>query len=126
MSRSSFPPTGLFLGAALRLLTLDQALKRIGGKLGLESAVGLGSTYVGLNVGWAATNRLRADLARHLLHLDADVTAIADAISPRLQPRAELLEALGARFRVGAEATGTAGATALAAAYAKRLDCPTT
>ncbi|RHW25179.1 UDP-N-acetylmuramoyl-L-alanine--D-glutamate ligase [Nocardioides immobilis] len=40
----------------------------------------------------------------NLLHLDADVTAVADAISPKLQPRAELLEALGARFRVGADA----------------------
>ncbi|WP_322936552.1 UDP-N-acetylmuramoyl-L-alanine--D-glutamate ligase [Nocardioides bizhenqiangii] len=37
----------------------------------------------------------------NLLHLDADVTAVADAVGPRLQPRAELLEALGARFRVG-------------------------
>ncbi len=41
----------------------------------------------------------------NLLHLDADVIAVADAISPKLQPRAELLEALGARFRVGTDAT---------------------
>jgi UDP-N-acetylmuramoylalanine--D-glutamate ligase len=43
----------------------------------------------------------------NLLHLDAEVVALADAISPKLQPRAELLEALGARFRVGADATST-------------------
>ncbi|PYE48402.1 ABC transporter ATP-binding protein [Deinococcus yavapaiensis] len=29
-----------------------------------------GATYVGANVGWTATNRLRADLMRHLLKLD--------------------------------------------------------
>lgn len=29
-----------------------------------------GATYIGADVGWAATNRLRADLMRHLLHLD--------------------------------------------------------
>ncbi len=43
----------------------------------------------------------------NLLHLDAEVTAVADAISARLQPRAELLEALGAGFRVGPDATAT-------------------
>ena len=43
----------------------------------------------------------------NLLHLDADVIAVADGISAKLQPRAELLEALGARFRVGAAATAT-------------------
>jgi UDP-N-acetylmuramoylalanine--D-glutamate ligase len=43
----------------------------------------------------------------NLLHLDADVIAVAEAISAKLQPRAELLEALGARFRVGAAATAT-------------------
>ncbi|WP_424950432.1 ABC transporter ATP-binding protein [Deinococcus sp.] len=29
-----------------------------------------GATYIGADVGWAATNRLRVDLARHLLSLD--------------------------------------------------------
>ncbi len=43
----------------------------------------------------------------NLLHLDADVITVADAISAKLQSRAELLEALGARFRVGTDATAT-------------------
>ena len=30
----------------------------------------MASTYAGLNLGWAATNRLRSDLATHLLRLD--------------------------------------------------------
>ncbi|HEU5015436.1 MAG TPA: ABC transporter ATP-binding protein [Roseiflexaceae bacterium] len=36
----------------------------------LQRAVELGAVYVGANIGWAATNALRADLARHLLRLD--------------------------------------------------------
>ncbi len=41
--------------------------------LGVAVAVQLlagGATYVGANLGWKATNRLRADLMRHLLSLD--------------------------------------------------------
>ena len=41
--------------------------------IGIAVAVQLlsaGATYLGANVGWAATNRLRADLTDHLLHLD--------------------------------------------------------
>ena len=35
-----------------------------------QRLVGLGAVYVGENVGWSATNALRADLARHCLRLD--------------------------------------------------------
>ena len=43
------------------------------GYIGIAVAVQLlsaGATYIGAGVGWAATNRLRADLTAHLLHLD--------------------------------------------------------
>jgi ABC-type multidrug transport system fused ATPase/permease subunit len=36
----------------------------------LDRATSLGSTYVGDNLGWDATNDLRADLLRHVLDLD--------------------------------------------------------
>lgn len=36
----------------------------------LQQAFVLGATYVGENVGWIATNQLRADLALHMLKLD--------------------------------------------------------
>jgi ABC-type multidrug transport system fused ATPase/permease subunit len=36
----------------------------------LLQGVGVAATYVGEDVGWRATNHLRADLARHCLHLD--------------------------------------------------------
>src|SRR5690242_17552475 len=35
-----------------------------------QRAIAFGALYVGENVGWAATNALRADLARHCLRLD--------------------------------------------------------
>ncbi|WP_425145466.1 ABC transporter ATP-binding protein [Deinococcus sp.] len=41
--------------------------------IGIAAAVQLlsaGATYIGAQVGWAATNRLRSDLTAHLLHLD--------------------------------------------------------
>ena len=50
------------------------ALVRLAGTyIALAVAVQLlnaGATYVGARVGWAATNRLRADLMEHLLSLD--------------------------------------------------------
>ncbi|CAN5446111.1 ABC transporter ATP-binding protein [soil metagenome] len=36
----------------------------------LLQGVSVASTYVGEDVGWRATNQMRADLARHCLHLD--------------------------------------------------------
>jgi ATP-binding cassette subfamily B protein len=36
----------------------------------VQQVVALGATYMGAVVGWEATNRLRADLMRHCLHLD--------------------------------------------------------
>jgi ABC-type multidrug transport system fused ATPase/permease subunit len=36
----------------------------------LLQLVGVAATYVGEDVGWQSTNQLRADLARHCLHLD--------------------------------------------------------
>ena len=36
----------------------------------LGRGVNLGAAYAGLNLGWTATNRLRTDLAAHLLRLD--------------------------------------------------------
>lgn len=36
----------------------------------LLQIVGVAATYVGEDVGWQSTNQLRADLARHCLHLD--------------------------------------------------------
>jgi ATP-binding cassette, subfamily B, bacterial len=35
-----------------------------------QRAIAFGALYIGENVGWAATNALRADLARHCLRLD--------------------------------------------------------
>ncbi|BDP43108.1 ABC transporter ATP-binding protein [Deinococcus aetherius] len=81
----------LLTGTGLNLL-LPQLLARFvdGVKLGAGADVGLlmrlagayialglgvqlltaGATYLGAQVGWAATNRLRADLMRHMLSLD--------------------------------------------------------
>jgi ATP-binding cassette subfamily B protein len=36
----------------------------------VQQAVSVGATYVGENVAWTATNKLRADLVRHCLQLD--------------------------------------------------------
>jgi ABC-type multidrug transport system fused ATPase/permease subunit len=36
----------------------------------IQQIVGVSATYVGENVAWTATNALRAELARHCLHLD--------------------------------------------------------
>lgn len=36
----------------------------------VNQALGVGTTYLGQDVGWSATNRLREDLARHCLFLD--------------------------------------------------------
>ena len=36
----------------------------------LQQVVGVSATYTGENVAWFATNALRADMARHCLHLD--------------------------------------------------------
>ena len=36
----------------------------------IQQVVGVGATYVGENVAWTATNALRAEMARHCLHLD--------------------------------------------------------
>jgi ABC-type multidrug transport system fused ATPase/permease subunit len=64
----------------------------------LNQVLSAGATYVGADVGWTATNRLREDLARHLLRLDmgfhtnttpgemiervdGDVTAVANFMS---------------------------------------------
>jgi ATP-binding cassette subfamily B protein len=35
-----------------------------------QQAVSVGATYLSENIGWSATNALRADLLRHCLHLD--------------------------------------------------------
>ncbi len=52
------------LGGLIRL-----ALSYIGIAVAVQ-LLSAGATYVGADVGWAATNKLRADLARHLLGLD--------------------------------------------------------
>lgn len=36
----------------------------------LQQVIGVSATYLGENVAWAATNALRADIARHCLNLD--------------------------------------------------------
>ncbi len=54
------PVSGSLLAAAL--LFISAAL--------VQQAVAVGAVYVGENVGWTATNMLRADLARHCLRLD--------------------------------------------------------
>jgi ATP-binding cassette subfamily B protein len=56
---SGAPPEGL-VGTAL--LFLGVAL--------VHQALSVVARYVGEDVGWSSTNRLRADLARHCLHLD--------------------------------------------------------
>lgn len=55
-------------GGPLSALTTAGLLYLLVGLLG--RGISLGSTYAGLNLGWAATNRLRTDLAAHLLRLD--------------------------------------------------------
>ena len=55
-------------GGPLSVLTSAGILYLLVGLLG--RAVNLGGAYAGLSLGWAATNRLRADLAAHLLRLD--------------------------------------------------------
>jgi ATP-binding cassette, subfamily B, bacterial len=45
------------------------ALTYIGIAVGVQ-LLSAGATYIGADVGWAATNRLRLDLTRHLLSLD--------------------------------------------------------
>ncbi|HEY3229588.1 MAG TPA: ABC transporter ATP-binding protein [Roseiflexaceae bacterium] len=55
-------------GGAPDALTMS-ALLFIGLAL-LNQVVSLGATYLGENVGWTATNALRADLASHCLQLD--------------------------------------------------------
>ena len=55
-------------GGPLSALTLAGGLFLLVGLLG--RGVNLGAAYAGLNLGWTATNRLRTDLAAHLLRLD--------------------------------------------------------
>jgi ATP-binding cassette subfamily B protein/ATP-binding cassette subfamily C protein len=55
-------------GAALRTL-LKSALAFITLAL-LQQGLAIGASYFGENVAWTATNALRAELARHCLHLD--------------------------------------------------------
>ncbi len=55
-------------GAAVQSLTVA-ALLFLGGSL-VQQLVAVGATYVSENVGWSATNALRADLLLHCLRLD--------------------------------------------------------
>jgi ABC-type multidrug transport system fused ATPase/permease subunit len=57
------------LGGAPFDVLVEFALLYIGVAL-INQAVTVGATYVGQDVGWRATNRLREDLARHCLGLD--------------------------------------------------------
>jgi ATP-binding cassette, subfamily B, bacterial len=55
-------------GVADRTLLLAAAVFIVAGLV--QRVIAFGSLYVGENVGWSATNALRADLARHCLRLD--------------------------------------------------------
>jgi ATP-binding cassette subfamily B protein len=55
-------------GESLRVLMFT-ALAFLGMSL-FQQTMAVGATYVGEAVAWTATNRLRADLMRHCLHLD--------------------------------------------------------
>jgi ATP-binding cassette, subfamily B, bacterial len=55
-------------GQADGVLLLAAAVFIVAGLV--QRAIAFGALYVGENVGWAATNALRADLARHCLRLD--------------------------------------------------------
>jgi ATP-binding cassette subfamily B protein len=55
-------------GGADRVLLLAAAVFIVAGLV--QRAIAFGTVYVGENVAWAATNALRADLARHCLRLD--------------------------------------------------------
>ncbi|MEP7191061.1 MAG: ABC transporter ATP-binding protein, partial [Roseiflexaceae bacterium] len=55
-------------GRADSLLLLAAAVFIVAGLV--QRAIAFGAVYVGENVAWAATNALRADLARHCLRLD--------------------------------------------------------
>ena len=55
-------------GGPLSALTIAGIFYLLAGLLG--RAVNLGAAYAGLDLGWTATNRLRTDLAAHLLRLD--------------------------------------------------------
>ena len=50
-------------------LLLTYAILFIAGAVGLQ-LVGVAATYVGEDVGWLATNQMRADVTRHCLNLD--------------------------------------------------------
>src|SRR5829696_2626704 len=56
------------VGGADSVLLLAAAVFIVAGLV--QRAIAFGALYVGENVGWAATNALRADLARHCLRLD--------------------------------------------------------
>src|SRR3712207_3406446 len=62
-----FIDTALARGAPERLILA--AVGFLGAALLLQ-AVAVAATYVGEDVGWTATNRLRADLMLHCLRLD--------------------------------------------------------
>lgn len=62
-----------FIDAALASAPLDTLVQTAVLYIGLallNQALSVGATYVGQDVGWSATNRLREDLARHCLGLD--------------------------------------------------------
>ena len=51
------------------------------------------TTYLGADVGWTATNRLREDLAKHLLGLDKELLCLGNF--PRLMQRLRQRRPLG-------------------------------
>jgi ATP-binding cassette subfamily B protein/ATP-binding cassette subfamily C protein len=62
-----------FIDAALEGETVERLIVTAVAYIGIalfQQAVAVSATYVGENVAWNATNALRAELARHCLHLD--------------------------------------------------------
>jgi ABC-type multidrug transport system fused ATPase/permease subunit len=134
-------------GGPLSVLTVAAALYLIVGLLG--RLIALASAYAGLSLGWAATNRLRGDLAAHLLRLDmpfhkahtpgeliervdGDVSALAEFLGQMLVKVAGnallVLGILALLYRentfVGALLTGYTALVILALAQVGRIGIP--
>jgi len=90
------------------------------------SALGRADSWAGVRVVVAGFGASGAAAVDNLLHLGATVHAVADAASPAIMERAELLRVLGARIDVhdGAAATLPADADLLVVSPGFRPDAP--
>ncbi len=90
------------------------------------TTLGRADSWQGVRAVVAGFGASGAAAVDNLLHLGADVHAVAESVSPRILERAELLEVLGARIDVheGATATLPADADVLVVSPGFRPDAP--